>query len=47
MSQTDDDGFEDLPIQSEAREGAAQKAAESGGFFSSMWKSLNPFSSSP
>lgn len=47
MSQTDDDGLEDLPIQSEAREGTAQKAPESGGFFSSMWKSLNPFSSSP
>lgn len=47
VSQSADDGLEDLPIQSGARESSAEKAAESGGFFSSMWKALNPFSNSP
>lgn len=47
LSQSGDDGLEDLPMQSGASEGSAQKPAESGGFFSSIWKTLNPFSSSP
>lgn len=46
-SESVDDAPEDLLTQSGGREGSAQSPEESKGFFSSIWKALNPFSTNP
>lgn len=42
-----DDAAEDLLAPAEEPKAAADRSQESGGFFSSIWKSLNPFSKNP
>lgn len=47
-SDSGDDILEDvLPSLEETKSPAQQQSEESGGFFSTIWKTLNPFSSNP
>jgi len=46
-TQSSDDGGEDPLGPAEAVQDSTAKPEESGGFFSSMWRTLNPFSKKP
>jgi parvulin-like peptidyl-prolyl isomerase len=46
-SQSGDDVPEDVLAPMDGKNSGAQKSEESGGFFSSIWKTVNPFSSRP